>query len=82
MKTVRQLLQVKGYETASIESNKSLYDAMQLMAAKNIGALLVLESERLIGIITERDYSRKMHLLDKLPYNILVKEIMTNQVAT
>lgn len=81
MKTVRQLLQVKGYETASIESNKSLYDAMQLMADKNIGALLVVESERLIGIITERDCSRKIHLLDKLPRNILVKEIMTNQVA-
>lgn len=81
MKTVRQLLQVKGYETASIESNKSLYDAMQLMADKNIGALLVVESEKLIGIITERDYSRKMHLFDKLPQNILVKEIMTNQVA-
>ncbi|TSA53691.1 MAG: CBS domain-containing protein [Nitrosomonadaceae bacterium] len=81
MKTVRQLLQGKGYEVASIEPDKSVYDAMQLMAAKNIGALLVLEAGKLIGIITERDYSRKAHLLDKSVRDIPVKEIMTSQVA-
>lgn len=81
MKTVRQLLQGKGYEVASIEPDKSVYDAMQLMAARNIGALLVLEAGKLIGIITERDYSRKAHLLDKSVRDILVKEIMTSQVA-
>ncbi len=81
MKTVRQLLQGKGYEVASIEPDKSVYDAMQLMAARNIGALLVLETGKLIGIITERDYSRKAHLLDKSVRDILVKDIMTSQVA-
>ena len=81
MKTVRQLLQGKGYEVASIEPDKSVYDAMQLMAARNIGALLVLEAGKLIGIITERDYSRKAHLLDKSVRDILVKDIMTSQVA-
>ncbi|MEK6707374.1 MAG: CBS domain-containing protein [Pseudomonadota bacterium] len=81
MKTVRQLLQGKGYEVASIGPDKPVYDAMQLMAAKNIGALLVLEAGKLIGIITERDYSRKAHLLDKSVRDILVKEIMTSQVA-
>ncbi len=81
MKTVRQLLQGKGYEVMSIEPDKSVYDAMQLMTAKNIGALLVLEAGKLIGIITERDYSRKVHLLDKSMRDIPVKDIMTTQVA-
>ncbi len=81
MKTVRQLLQGKGYEVASIEPDKSVYDAMQLMAARNIGALLVLETGKLIGIITERDYSRKVHILDKSVRDVLVKDIMTSQVA-
>ena len=64
--TVRQLLQGKGYEVASIEPDKSVYDAMQLMAARNIGALLVLQDGKLAGIFTERDYSRKAYLLDRL----------------
>lgn len=81
MKTVRQLLQGKGYEVMSTEPDKSVYDAMQLMAARNIGALLVLEAGKLIGIITERDYSRKAHLLDKSVRDVLVKDIMTSQVA-
>ncbi len=65
MNTVRQLLQDKGNEVSSIEPNKSVYNAMQLMAAKNIGALLVLETGKLIGIITERDFSRNVKILDK-----------------
>ncbi len=81
MKTVKQLLQGKGYEVASIEPDKSVYDAMQLMAARNIGALLVLEAGKLIGIVTERDYSRKTHLLDKSMRDVPVKDIMTTQVA-
>jgi CBS domain-containing protein len=50
MNTVRQLLQNKGHEISSIEPNKSVYDAMQLMAAENIGALLLLEDRKLIAI--------------------------------
>jgi CBS domain-containing protein len=61
MTTVRQLLEGKGSEVASIAPDKSVYDAMQLMAAKNIGALLVLEDGKLAGIVTERDYSRKAY---------------------
>ena len=81
MKTVKQLLQGKGYEVASIAPGKSVYDAMQLMTDRNIGALLVLEAEKLVGIVTERDYSRKAHLLDKSVKDLLVKEIMTLEVA-
>ena len=81
MTTVRQLLQGKGYEVASIEPDKSVYDAMQLMDTKNIGALLVLENGKLAGIFTERDYSRKAYLLNKSAKDIRVKELMTAQVA-
>jgi CBS domain-containing protein len=79
--TVRQLLQGKGFEYASIEPDKSVYDAMQLMAEQNIGALLVLHDGKLVGIFTERDYARKAYLLDRCAKDIAVSEIMTSQVA-
>ncbi len=81
MTTVRQLLEGKGSEVASIGPDKSVHDAMQLMAAKNIGALLVLQDGKLAGIVTERDYSRKAYLQDRLAKDIHVSEIMTPQVA-
>lgn len=81
MTTVRQLLEGKGYEVASIGPDKSVYEAMDLMAGKNIGALLVLQDGKLTGIFTERDYSRKAYLLDKSAKDIPVREIMTTQVA-
>ena len=81
MATVRQLLQGKGYEVASIEPDKSVYDAMQLMADRNIGALLVLQNGKLTGIVTERDFSRKAYKLDKSARDIPIREIMTAQVA-
>jgi CBS domain-containing protein len=81
MSTVRQLLEGKGSEVASIGPDKSVHDAMQLMAGKNIGALLVLQDGKLAGIVTERDYSRKAYLQDRLAKDIRVSEIMTPQVA-
>lgn len=81
MATVKQLLEGKGFDVASIEPDKSVYDAMQLMATRNIGALLVLQDGKLAGIFTERDYSRKAYLLDKSARDIRVSEIMTSQVA-
>lgn len=82
MKTVRQLLESKGHEVASIAADKSVFDAMQLMAARNIGALLVMEAgNKPVGIVTERDYARKMFMLSKSPKDVPVTEIMTHQVA-
>jgi IMP dehydrogenase len=82
MKTVKQLLEIKGHEVTSISPEKSVFEAMQLMKSKNIGALLVLEAgSKLIGIVTERDYARKMHLQSKTAKEIPVTEIMTRQVA-
>jgi len=81
MNTVRQLLQDKGYEVLSIEPDKSVYDAMQLMTTRNIGALLVLVAGKLIGIITERDFSRNAEILDKPLRDVRVEEIMSSQVV-
>ncbi len=81
MNTVRQLLQDKGYEVSSIEPDKSVYDAMQLMTTRNIGALLVLEAGKLIGIISERDFSRNAKILDKPLRDVRVEEIMSSQVV-
>lgn len=82
MKTVRQLLETKGHEVVSISPDKSVFEAMQLMAARNIGALLVLEAgSNLVGMVTERDYARKMHILEKSAKDTRVSEIMTRQVA-
>jgi len=81
MNTVRQLLQDKGYEVSSIEPDNSVYNAMQVMAARNISALLVLEDRKLIGIISERDFFHHIRLLDKPLRNVQVEEIMTSKVA-
>ena len=81
MATVRQLLENKGFEVSSIEPDKSVYEAMKLMADRNIGALLVKKDGKLAGIITERDYSRKAYLLDRPARDIPVTELMSSQVA-
>ena len=59
-KTVRQLLQSKGFDIWSVSPNDTVFDAIKLMADKQIGALMVLEDKQLVGIITERDYLRKV----------------------
>lgn len=82
MKTVKQLLEAKGHDVAAIAPDKSVFDAMQLMAARNIGALLVIEAGgKLVGIVTERDYARKLYMLNKSAKDIPVTEIMTRQVT-
>jgi len=81
MKTVRQLLENKGYEVATIVPEKSVYEAMQIMASRNIGALLVLVADKLVGIYTERDFARKAYLLDRPARDIKLNEIMTRQVV-
>ncbi|SER02550.1 CBS domain-containing protein [Nitrosomonas sp. Nm51] len=81
MKTVEQLLQAKGHKVISIAPEKSVFDAMQSMAEYNTGALLVMRDDELVGILTERDFSRKSYLLNKPVKDIQVKEIMTRHVA-
>jgi len=82
MKTVRQLLQTKGGEVHSIGPDARVIDALKLMADKEIGALVVVDKGKLAGILSERDYARKVILLGKSSQDIAVREIMTEKVLT
>jgi CBS domain-containing protein len=82
MKTLTQLLQAKGGETYAIGPDARVYDALKLMAEKDVGALVVTEGGKLAGIISERDYARKVILHGKSSYDIPVRDIMTAKVVT
>ena len=80
MKTVAQLLKAKPAGMISIRPDAPVSDAVRLLADKNIGAVLVLDNERLVGILSERDYLRKVAIGTQSPEKIPVSEIMTRQV--
>lgn len=80
MKTVKQLLQSKGRQVWSIAPEAMVYDALKLMAEKEVGALVVLEAGQVAGIISERDYARKVSLQGKSDRTTSVGEIMTAKV--
>jgi CBS domain-containing protein len=79
--TVGQLLQAKGRAIWAVKPDDSVYDALTLMAARNIGAVLVMEGDLLVGIMSERDYARKVILQGKTSRETLVREIMTPKVV-
>lgn len=79
-KTVSLMLKGKGFDIWSVSPNDTVFDALTLMAEKKCGALVVLEEEKLCGIISERDYARKIILLGKSSKETLVKEIMSSTV--
>ncbi len=76
--TVGQVLRSKGHEFWSIAPSATAYEALELMAEKNVGALLVMESNRLAGIFSERDYARKVILRGKSSKSTTVGELMTS----
>jgi CBS domain-containing protein len=80
MKTVQQILRHKGSMVWSVTPETMVYEALRLLAEKDVGALLVLEGGRLVGIISERDYARKVVLKGKSALDTPVKEIMTGRV--
>lgn len=82
MRTVRQLLEAKAPEVFSIGPDAPVLDAVRLMAEKHIGALLVMEAERLVGILSERDYARKVVLQGRSSRDTPVRDIMTSDVVT
>lgn len=81
MKTVAEILKAKGDETVhAIAPTASVFDAIERMAQKNIGALLVMEHDQIVGIFTERDYARKVVLTARTSKDMPVREIMTTSV--
>jgi CBS domain-containing protein len=82
MRTVRQLLEAKAPEVHSIGPDAPVLDAVRLMAEKHIGALLVMQGARLVGILSERDYARKVVLQGRSSRDTPVRDIMTAEVVT
>jgi len=82
MRRVKEILADKGNDIWSIGPDETVYDAIHLLAEKMIGALLVLEGDALIGVISERDYARNIILKNKSSRDARVKDIMTTDVIT
>ena len=82
MKTLKQLLEAKGREVYSIAPDALVFDALRLMADKSVGALIVTEGGSIAGILSERDYARKVILHGKSSHEIRVRDIMTSKVMT
>ncbi len=80
--TVRNILKTKGNQVWSIAPGQTVFEALKLMGEKDIGALTVIENGRLVGIISERDYARKVILMGRTSRDTLVKEIMSSSVIS
>ena len=81
MTTVKHILETKGHEVWAVSPDASLLSALKLMAEKEVGALVVLEEGRVVGIISERDYARKVMLLGKTTEQMRTGDIMTAPVV-
>src|SRR5438132_2813028 len=80
MNFVNEILKAKGRDVWTVSSDSTVYDALQEMADKNVGALLVVEDGKLVGVFSERDYARKVILHGKASKDTLVKEIMSTEM--
>ncbi len=78
--TIDEILKSKGSQVWSIDPGATVFDAIKLMAEKNVGALLVMKGEKLVGIISERDYTRKVILKGKSSRDTHVSEILSGRV--
>lgn len=81
MKTLKQMLAGKQRPLVVVSPNDSVFHALTLMAQHNVGALMVLNGEQLVGIFSERDYARKIILHGKSSKETLVSEIMSDKIA-
>jgi CBS domain-containing protein len=82
MHTVKDLMKTRKGEVYSINSSQTIYQALLLLAEKNVGALPVLEEHRLVGVISERDYARKVILKGASSLDTMVKKIMTERLIS
>ena len=81
-KTVQQLLVEKGTHVSTVAPDASVYEALERMAADDIGALVVSTGGRLAGMLSERDYARKVILVGRASRDTLVRDVMTEEVIT
>lgn len=79
--TVRQMLQEKGSQVFSVNPQTSVYEALEVMSSRDIGALLVMNGPHLAGIFSERDYARKIILMGRVSRETPVDEVMTREVV-
>ena len=82
MRTVKQLLEEKGHDVFTIGATAPVLEALQQMAGHGVGALLVMDGPRLAGVVSERDYARKVALLGRSATDTAVHEIMSSEVVT
>ncbi len=80
MTTLQDILRKKGHDVWKISPGATVYEALGLMAAKNVGALVVVEGSHVVGIVSERDYARNVILKGKSSHDTPVKDIMTSPV--
>jgi len=80
MKTIKEILGNKGHQIWSVTPDSTVYSALKLMAEKGIGAVLVMSNDTLVGIMSERDYARKVALQGKSSITLKVSEIMSSNV--
>jgi CBS domain-containing protein len=78
--TVENVLHVKGNNIWSVAPEATVFDAIKIMAEKNIGALLVMQKEKVVGIFSERDYARKIVLKGESSHTTAVKDVMTSEI--
>ncbi|HEX4049768.1 MAG TPA: CBS domain-containing protein [Steroidobacteraceae bacterium] len=82
MALVVQVLKHKGYTVYSIDPNQRVFEAVQLMAQYGVGALLVMQDGQLLGVVSERDYARKVILQGRSSNDTAVRQIMSSPVLT
>ena len=82
MSTVKDLLTAKGSSVSTISPQANVYEALAIMAKKNIGALVVVSEEKVVGVVSERDYARKVVLKGRSSKEIAVKDIMSSAVVS
>lgn len=80
MRTVADILNIKGNDVWTVSPDIKVFEALKTMADKNIGALVVLDGEKVVGILSERDYARKVILHGKSSHEIPVREIMSTDI--
>ena len=80
MTAVRHILDRKGHQVWSVHPDETVYDAIKMMADKDVGALVVLDASKIVGIVTERDYARNVFLKGRASPHTLVGEIMARDV--